>query len=352
MHQQTLSDLSIRGSTLAFALGAALVALPATAQGDEPPTRAAIQARYDKELDRLEQDRIKSLIDLAATQPPHEADVTNLEVFRLAIGTDQFRAAEPASDRVLATHATVETELTAMARLVKIIAEADRGELEGSMRDLRAALATRTGRDAPHVEARTSLATAEAYFRRLLRSGRFDLAREVCDLAIQTTGNAAVRDHFIAYRHRLDLVGKPAPELSGNDADGKPLKLSDTRGKVVLVVFWATWCPPCVEGIPYLKQVYQKLEKDGLAIFSVNLDTGPDRQQAVRRFLVEHGTPWPTLLATEPSDPMGAAATYGVKEIPATVLIDRDGRVSTFDLSRDDMLDAVRKALAQPDATK
>lgn len=326
-----------------WAMALTLAVLPATVRADDPPTRASIEANYRAALARAEKEHIQALAALAASQKPDQADATYLDLFRLAVGTDQYLAAEPAADRVLGARATVETELTVLAKLVKIIAEADRGDLDGSMRDARAALTAGQTRHAPAVQTRTRLAIAEAYFRRLLRGGRFEAAAKLCDMAVAATDDPAVREHFTAYRRRLEMVGKPAPELAGSDADGKPVTLADTKGKVVLVVFWASWCPPCVEGAPLVTQAYRKYAKDGFAVFGVNLDTGPDRAAAVRRFVVEHALPWPNLLAGEAD----VASAYGVKEIPASVLVGRDGKVLTFDVPRDDLLDTVGKALGQ-----
>ena len=111
--------------------------------------------------------------------------------------------------------------------------------------------------------------------------------------------NHAVRDHFAGYRRRLDLVGRPAPAIRGTDIDGADVRLDDLKDKVVLVIFWATWCNPCVEKIPILNCALELHEKDGFAILGVNLDSGPDRERLVRRFVVEFGIPWPNVLSGE-----------------------------------------------------
>ena len=183
---------------------------------------------------------------------------------------------------------------------------------------------------ASQIPARTLLTIGEAYFRRLVRGRRFDLAREVCDLVVREADNPAVRDHFAGYRRRLDLVGRPAPAIRGTDVDGAEVRLDDLKGKVVLVVFWATWCNPCVERIPMLNRALELHEKDGFAVLGVNLDSGPDRARLVRRFVVEFGVPWPNVLNGEGE--RDVAGPYAVAEIPANVLIGRDGKVVTFDL--------------------
>ena len=166
---------------------------------------------------------------------------------------------------------------------------------------------------------------------RLVQGRRFDLAREVCDVIIaREPVNHAVRDHFAGYRRRLDLVGRPAPAIRGTDIDGADVRLDDLKDKVVLVIFWATWCNPCVEKIPILTRALELYEKDGFAILGVNLDSGPDRERLVRCFVVEFGIPWPNVLSGEGEHDI--AGSYAVSEIPANLLIGRDGKVVTFDL--------------------
>src|SRR5205085_2313308 len=112
--------------------------------------------------------------------------------------------AEPAAERVIRSGATGQ-EVTFLAQLVNIIAEAERGDFEGSLRDLRAYAAARApgAAPAPQLPTRTLLTIGEAYFRRLVKARKFDVAREVCDLVAERAADAAVRDHFAGYRRRL-----------------------------------------------------------------------------------------------------------------------------------------------------
>ena len=75
-----------------------------------------------------------------------------------------------------------------------------------------------------------------------------------------------VKSHFGARMARLNLVGKLAPPIAGPDVDGRPVSLADYKGKVVLVDFWATWCPPCVASIPALNTLAQKYHDQGFVI--------------------------------------------------------------------------------------
>jgi RNA polymerase sigma-70 factor (ECF subfamily) len=84
-------------------------------------------------------------------------------------------------------------------------------------------------------------------------------------------------------------IGKPAPEIEGEDLDSRPMKLSDFRGKVVLVSFWATWCGPCMKLIPHERALVARLEDKPFAIVGVNGDVEPE---ALSKAIKETGILW------------------------------------------------------------
>lgn len=118
------------------------------------------------------------------------------------------------------------------------------------------------------------------------------------------------------------LVGKTAPEVSLSTIDGKAVKLSDQKGKVVVLDFWATWCPPCRLSLPHVQELSQKkdlLEK-GLAVFAVN---AKEDKEDVEPFMKKNSYSFTVLMDAEGK----AMDAYGVRGIPTTVVVGRDGKV-------------------------
>ncbi len=103
--------------------------------------------------------------------------------------------------------------------------------------------------------------------------------------------------------------------------DGKPVQLSDYRGKVVVLNFWATWCPPCVDETPSLVTLQHYLGPKGGTIIGVSLD---DDEQAYTRFLAQNGIDFPTY--RDPSKKI--PEEYGTYMYPETYIIDRQGRIA------------------------
>ena len=136
--------------------------------------------------------------------------------------------------------------------------------------------------------------------------------------------------------------GDTAPDFATTTADGQPLKLSDFRGKYVLLDFWATWCGPCVGETPNLKATYDAFSKDKrFAMVSLSLDAEP---QAPQKFARNHNIAWTQgFLGDWSHDKL--TSKYGVYGIPSIFLIGPNGKILATDLRGPKIKEAVTAAL-------
>jgi thiol-disulfide isomerase/thioredoxin len=112
----------------------------------------------------------------------------------------------------------------------------------------------------------------------------------------------------------------PAPDFSLQTLDDREVILSKTRGEVVLLDFWATWCGPCRESIPHLVQLYKTYHAQGFEIIGLSLDKGG--KDVVHHFVQSMDISYPIAMA-----PDSVVRDYGVHGLPTTILIDREGKI-------------------------
>jgi thiol-disulfide isomerase/thioredoxin len=125
-----------------------------------------------------------------------------------------------------------------------------------------------------------------------------------------------------ASRIKKQLAGKPAPELTVTDIEGKPVVLSAFKGKTVLLDFWTTWCPPCRADAPALDKLYRKYGEKDLMIIGVSVS---EERSIVEKFLKEHPHGFPVVLTTENEMP----TAYQVGAFPTYIVIERDGTLTS-----------------------
>jgi thiol-disulfide isomerase/thioredoxin len=114
-----------------------------------------------------------------------------------------------------------------------------------------------------------------------------------------------------------------APSWQLSDVDGKPVKLSDFKGKVVILDFWATWCPPCRMEIPGFVAIQKKYADKGFTVIGVSVDEeGPS---AVKPVVIELEVNYPIVVA----DAKIVSDYGGIEVIPTTFIIDRQGDISS-----------------------
>ncbi|MCC6399748.1 MAG: TlpA family protein disulfide reductase [Flavobacteriales bacterium] len=155
------------------------------------------------------------------------------------------------------------------------------------------------------------------------RSGFFTAFRDQVDRMEKQAQAMKQQEAEMQRLSNLIPVGGMAPEIAQQTPDGRTVRLSDLRGKVVLIDFWASWCKPCRMENPNVKKVYDRFHGKGFEILGVSLDRTKEAWVAA---IQQDGLPWKHV-----SD-LGfwnnaAAQEYGVSSIPFTVLVDRDGKV-------------------------
>lgn len=112
-----------------------------------------------------------------------------------------------------------------------------------------------------------------------------------------------------------------AADFTLQDLSGKSVKLSDYKGKVVLIDFWATWCPPCIASIPGIEKLHKNYKDKGLVVLAVSLDEGG--WDSVQSFVAGQGISYPVLKGTEE-----VSADYQVRTIPMLFIVGKDGRIA------------------------
>jgi peroxiredoxin len=142
------------------------------------------------------------------------------------------------------------------------------------------------------------------------------------------------------------VEGSLAPDFTLKDLSGRPVQLSSLRGKVVLLNFWATWCPPCQGEVPSMVRLNQLMQGKAFQMLAVSIDEGG--KDAVNTFFTKRGATLPALLDTD-----GAVARrYGTTGVPETFVIDARGVimkkvVGAMDWSTTEVISALDELIAK-----
>lgn len=142
---------------------------------------------------------------------------------------------------------------------------------------------------------------------------------------------------------RLGLVGKPLA-LSGKILGGSgQIDTSQYRGRVVLVIFWATWCQPCTEDLPQILAMYQQYRRNGFEVIGINVDSPG---APIKQYLEQYKVPWPHLYE-EGGLESRPALEYGVISLPTMILTGRDGKVAAVSASLEELQKQIPELLKQ-----
>lgn len=113
-----------------------------------------------------------------------------------------------------------------------------------------------------------------------------------------------------------------SPDFALSDIKGNELRLSDLTGKVVMLEFWATWCPPCVDSIPDMNALHEKYKDRGFVLLGISMDKGESAKERVEASIKEHSIAYRVLI-----DDKDVNSLYGVFSIPTSFIIDKNGKL-------------------------
>lgn len=149
---------------------------------------------------------------------------------------------------------------------------------------------------------------------------------------------------WLASANARELSG-PAPDFTLVTREGETVQLADLKGKVVMINFWASWCAPCRQEMPFLDEMYKDFKRAGFVLLGVNLD---QNSAAAEKFLADVPVTFPVLM-----DPKGdVAKLYNNRAMPSSFFVDREGQLAYLHMGyrpgeEEKYRQTVRKLLAQ-----
>ncbi len=189
----------------------------------------------------------------------------------------------------------------------------------------------------------TALETAEALFQLAMAqefAGKIDEATQWYEQLVRTHRQTEAGARATGALRRLDLQGKKL-ELAGAGFGGGSVDVSSYRGRVVLVIFWSTWCKPCTEDLPQIISLYNQYRGKGFEVLGVNLDNA---NELVQPYITEHKVPWPHIYEPGGLDSEPGKA-FGIISLPTMFLVDKTGTVISRSTSVQELKEELPKLL-------
>ncbi len=201
-------------------------------------------------------------------------------------------------------------------------------------------------------------------FESQLRFARLQNGREIADFGTQLATTLRVSGHFDASKKvfeatankffldgdlramcenkiaKLNLLNKPAPSIDAIDTKGVSIGLSDYKGKLIVIDFWATNCAPCIDEFPNLKAIYTDLKADGVEIIGISLDGDA---ALVDAFSSRYQLPW--RMITTDASVEEFRKKYHVRKIPSLYVVNQSGDVVQYDIRGTDLRETLQKLL-------
>jgi len=296
---------------------------------------AEIQARHDRAF-------VTELAQYLQKNPKaDDRDQAYAALFNKAIEHDWFSDVEELAGHYLKSDP--DGPVKALAQIIQTMARAHAGHFELALARFRELM---QGIDQNEQEEFAS-SFSENLAATALAAGEIATARQVYTTLLARFGESPnLRQKIQAELKRLDRVGKPAPAFATLDLAGRSIRLTDYRGKFVLVDFWATWCTPCISELPRLQTAYRTFHDAGFEIIGVSLD---ENKTAVADFAKARNIPWPQV--HNASSSVDLVELFGVITIPAVYLIDPEGTVVRLDLRGKVLEDTLPRLMKRPAQT-
>ncbi len=272
---------------------------------------------------------------IAARPMAEDLEQAYLVIFERAIENDWYLDNEAMARQYLKDQA--DGPVAPLARIVATMARAQDGKFADAIADYQGLM---RGVNQPEQEEfasnfADSLASAAA------AAGETPKARQVYEILLQQFGDSpTLRQKVEDELDRLAMVGRAAPPITARTIDNVPVRLTDLRGKYVLVDFWATWCLPCVSDLPKLMAAYSQYHDKGFEIVAVSLDENP---QAISDFVTARKVPWQQLHQGTCGEDLVSA--FKVGSIPASFLIGPDGTIERINLNGETLASVLGQAI-------
>lgn len=287
-------------------------------------------------LARQNRERLKAVADYIIRQPDAD-DVAQARqwIFEAALQDGLEADALPAAEAYL-KQPSADPAATQQAQQVLCLGLAKSGRLADAVTQFEASL-----KGVRFQAANRTFDFAQALATQARLAGEFGVSRDVYERVAAafplSPQIGSIAESKIA---KLELIGQPAPRIGANDLEGKRVDWEEYAGKVVLVDFWATNCPPCLAEFPNMQRLYREFHAKGFEILGVSLDESPE---AVDEFRKKTNLPWRMVMNESPEGAIGKR--FRLTAIPALYFVDRTGKVAQLDMRGDDMRVTIERLL-------
>ncbi|MGC1275317.1 MAG: TlpA disulfide reductase family protein [Planctomycetaceae bacterium] len=257
-------------------------------------------------------------------------------LFETALDFDLAREAKGHAEQFLTDHPEASVGDRSQARRLAMLALALEGEADAAIEVFGAELTA-----IRRLDPSAAIGTATALAAAVQRGNRPEAARQVYERLrrafLLNAGVEAIVENRLA---RLELLGKPAPSVELPDLNGRHAAADNLTGRIVLIDFWATNCPPCLAELPQLRRLHADHEEQDFEIIAISLD---EEEETVRDYLDRTKLTWRVCLSA--ADDHATREAYRVETIPANFLVGADGTIVRVDLHGADLRAEVERLL-------